>query len=159
MISDFFKPCKPEPSLTPAGNETGTDENVDPQTSNVLTSRSLIRSHSDMRSDAMFFNSTSLLSPDANLRQQQRPLQKSHSDISGLRTKNNAGGASTSRSFQPKLVPMMTMTAVNNNLCAPCNGDDNEERGPWTSEALDLFDWWPPGRPKPATNSNESGPS
>jgi hypothetical protein len=26
---------------------------------------------------------------------------------------------------------------------------DHEERGPWTSEALDLFDWWPPGRPKP----------
>ncbi|KAJ9211023.1 hypothetical protein DTO166G4_7415 [Paecilomyces variotii] len=25
----------------------------------------------------------------------------------------------------------------------------NEEKGPWTSEALDLFDWWPPGRPKP----------
>lgn len=25
----------------------------------------------------------------------------------------------------------------------------DEEKGPWTSEALDLFDWWPPGRPKP----------
>ncbi|EAW12854.1 uncharacterized protein ACLA_012820 [Aspergillus clavatus NRRL 1] len=24
------------------------------------------------------------------------------------------------------------------------------EQGPWTSEALDLFDFWPPGRPKPA---------
>lgn len=23
------------------------------------------------------------------------------------------------------------------------------EEGPWTSEALDLFDFWPPGRPKP----------
>ncbi|EAW18017.1 DNA helicase ZGRF1-like domain-containing protein [Aspergillus fischeri NRRL 181] len=23
------------------------------------------------------------------------------------------------------------------------------EQGPWTSEALDLFDFWPPGRPKP----------
>ncbi|KAJ5388584.1 hypothetical protein N7509_011125 [Penicillium cosmopolitanum] len=22
-------------------------------------------------------------------------------------------------------------------------------QGPWTSEALDLFDFWPPGRPKP----------
>ncbi|GAD97368.1 hypothetical protein NFIA_079580 [Paecilomyces variotii No. 5] len=24
-----------------------------------------------------------------------------------------------------------------------------DEKGPWTSEALDFFDWWPPGRPKP----------
>lgn len=23
------------------------------------------------------------------------------------------------------------------------------DQGPWTSEALDLFDFWPPGRPKP----------
>lgn len=26
----------------------------------------------------------------------------------------------------------------------------DDDQGPWTSEALDLFDWWPPGRPKPA---------
>ncbi|KAL4863266.1 hypothetical protein BDV12DRAFT_189825 [Aspergillus spectabilis] len=25
----------------------------------------------------------------------------------------------------------------------------HDEQGPWTSEALDLFDFWPPGRPKP----------
>ncbi|KAL4884092.1 hypothetical protein BJY04DRAFT_215528 [Aspergillus karnatakaensis] len=29
-------------------------------------------------------------------------------------------------------------------------GNGNDEQGPWTSEALDLFDFWPPGRPKPA---------
>ncbi|KAL4764571.1 uncharacterized protein BDW70DRAFT_129318 [Aspergillus foveolatus] len=27
--------------------------------------------------------------------------------------------------------------------------NDEPEQGPWTSEALDLFDFWPPGRPKP----------
>ncbi|KAL5002787.1 hypothetical protein BDV10DRAFT_84795 [Aspergillus recurvatus] len=27
--------------------------------------------------------------------------------------------------------------------------NDELEQGPWTSEALDLFDFWPPGRPKP----------
>ncbi|KAL5337129.1 hypothetical protein BJX70DRAFT_251605 [Aspergillus crustosus] len=27
--------------------------------------------------------------------------------------------------------------------------ESNGEQGPWTSEALDLFDFWPPGRPKP----------
>lgn len=27
--------------------------------------------------------------------------------------------------------------------------EGSDEQGPWTSEALDLFDFWPPGRPKP----------
>lgn len=27
--------------------------------------------------------------------------------------------------------------------------DGVHDQGPWTSEALDLFDFWPPGRPKP----------
>lgn len=27
--------------------------------------------------------------------------------------------------------------------------EPQEIEGPWTSEALDLFDFWPPGRPKP----------
>ena len=27
--------------------------------------------------------------------------------------------------------------------------EDAVEKGPWTVEALDLFDWWPPDRPKP----------
>ncbi|KAL4750584.1 hypothetical protein BDW72DRAFT_203851 [Aspergillus terricola var. indicus] len=27
--------------------------------------------------------------------------------------------------------------------------NDEHEQGPWTSEALDLFNFWPPGRPKP----------
>ncbi|KAL2813320.1 hypothetical protein BDW59DRAFT_154890 [Aspergillus cavernicola] len=27
--------------------------------------------------------------------------------------------------------------------------DSSDEQGPWTSEALDLFEFWPPGRPKP----------
>lgn len=30
--------------------------------------------------------------------------------------------------------------------------DTNNEQGPWTTEALDLFDFWPPGRPKPGCN-------
>ncbi|GES65946.1 hypothetical protein ATEIFO6365_0012033800 [Aspergillus terreus] len=33
---------------------------------------------------------------------------------------------------------------------SPLNGDeDTTQQGPWTSEAQDLFDFWPPGRPKP----------
>ncbi|KAL4967555.1 uncharacterized protein BDV14DRAFT_197919 [Aspergillus stella-maris] len=29
------------------------------------------------------------------------------------------------------------------------NRNEDQETGPWTEEALDLFDFWPPGRPKP----------
>lgn len=32
--------------------------------------------------------------------------------------------------------------------------EEPKEQGPWTSEALDLFDFWPAGRPKP-TERNE----
>lgn len=30
-----------------------------------------------------------------------------------------------------------------------CDPDGIQKQGPWTVEALDLFDFWPPGRPKP----------
>ncbi|KAL4806105.1 hypothetical protein BDV18DRAFT_138682 [Aspergillus unguis] len=47
-----------------------------------------------------------------------------------------------------------TINAISNRPLAatsPLNPttDLNDEQGPWTSEALDLFDFWPPGRPKP----------
>ncbi|KAL4953069.1 hypothetical protein BDW69DRAFT_166203 [Aspergillus filifer] len=32
---------------------------------------------------------------------------------------------------------------------ATANRNEDQETGPWTEEALDLFDFWPPGRPKP----------
>ncbi|KAL4817081.1 hypothetical protein BDW67DRAFT_175014 [Aspergillus spinulosporus] len=41
--------------------------------------------------------------------------------------------------------PIATRSPLN-----PINKQNDEhEQGPWTSEALDLFDFWPPGRPKP----------
>ncbi|OAX80916.1 hypothetical protein ACJ72_04745 [Emergomyces africanus] len=36
-----------------------------------------------------------------------------------------------------------------NQHVATCVDVDEEDQGPWTEEALDLFDWWPAGRPKP----------
>ncbi|KAI9929871.1 hypothetical protein ASPWEDRAFT_64759 [Aspergillus wentii DTO 134E9] len=60
-------------------------------------------------------------------------LQKSYSDPTALL---NATGV-TSRRAPPK-----------SPLGMPVN--NGPEKGPWTAEALDLFDFWPPGRPKPS---------
>lgn len=62
------------------------------------------------------------------------PLRKSLSDPSALNNKP---------SLQARPTPMRSaMSAV------PEEPEVHEE-GPWTAEALDLFDFWPPGRPKP----------
>ncbi|EEP79404.1 predicted protein [Uncinocarpus reesii 1704] len=64
-------------------------------------------------------------------------LQKSLSDTSMLRARPGL-----SRGLQTRLTTM-------GNTSAPSDTINEDEQGPWTSEALDLFDWWPPGRPKP----------
>lgn len=61
-------------------------------------------------------------------------LRKSYSDPTTLASANG---------FQNR-------TACSKSPLNGCNNDDtNLEQGPWTTEALDLFDFWPPGRPKP----------
>ncbi|KAL3495930.1 hypothetical protein BJX62DRAFT_145204 [Aspergillus germanicus] len=60
-------------------------------------------------------------------------LRKSYSDTSAI------------NSFQTR--PLTT--ATNSPLNPATDTTDDSEQGPWTSEALDLFDFWPPGRPKP----------
>jgi hypothetical protein len=63
------------------------------------------------------------------------PLRKSLSDPSALNNKP---------SLQARPTPMRNaMSAV------PEESGGVHEEGPWTAEALDLFDFWPPGRPKP----------
>lgn len=158
MISDFFKSSRPGPRQNSAGDETAGDENLYSQTSAIPhPPRSLTRSHSDMIPEpgapTTISNDAPVLPPEENP-QQQRSLQKSHSDLSSLRTNSNTSGPSAARGFQTKLAPMM-MTTANGNLSSAI--DDDRERGPWTSEALDLFDWWPPRRQKPAPNADETG--
>ena len=62
------------------------------------------------------------------------PLRKSLSDPTAL----------TSRPGLPARPTLIrdTLSAVPEQLT-------EFEEGPWTVEALDLFDFWPPGRPKP----------
>ncbi|GMG24845.1 unnamed protein product [Aspergillus oryzae] len=61
-------------------------------------------------------------------------LRKSYSDPTTLTAAT--GARSRSLPFESPL-----------NRCM--EEDEPREQGPWTSEALDLFDFWPPGRPKP----------
>lgn len=61
------------------------------------------------------------------------PLRKSLSDPTAL----------TARPMRPTLTRSALSTADEQ--------DEPPEEGPWTSEALDLFDFWPPGRPKPVS--------
>ncbi|KAL2013714.1 hypothetical protein VTN00DRAFT_1239 [Thermoascus crustaceus] len=64
----------------------------------------------------------------------QKIFRKSLSDPTVLRTTTGNRSRPVSNNGQ-------------SNIASNATDDD---QGPWTSEALDLFDWWPPGRPKPA---------
>jgi len=80
--------------------------------------------------------------PPAPDKQSSRGFQKSYSDPSAFHTAN---------SIQSRQLPSSTLE-----LLAEDSDEDEEQRrdqvqeeGPWTVEALDLFDFWPPGRPRP----------
>lgn len=62
------------------------------------------------------------------------PLRKSLSDPSALNNK-------------PSL--QVRPTSMRSAMSAVPEEPEVHEEGPWTAEALDLFDFWPPGRPKP----------
>ncbi|OGM42616.1 hypothetical protein ABOM_009582 [Aspergillus bombycis] len=61
-------------------------------------------------------------------------LRKSYSDPTAL---------TTATSVRPRSLPFKSPL----NRCI--EEEEPREQGPWTSEALDLFDFWPPGRAKP----------
>ncbi|OJJ85371.1 uncharacterized protein ASPGLDRAFT_34175 [Aspergillus glaucus CBS 516.65] len=80
--------------------------------------------------------------PPAPAKQSSRGFQKSYSDPAAFHTVN---------SIQSRQLPSSTL-----DLLVEEDSDEEEqtqdrvqEQGPWTVEALDLFDFWPPERPKP----------
>lgn len=62
------------------------------------------------------------------------PLRKSLSDPSALANKPT----------------LQTRPTLMRSAMTTIPEPEETDEGPWTSEALDLFDFWPPGRPKPA---------
>ncbi|KAI1965985.1 hypothetical protein LOZ58_000886 [Ophidiomyces ophidiicola] len=124
-ISDFFKPSQSQALVTPDEQDRiGPPERLKQISRSNSDSTSL--THSKSR------DSTGVIP------RQKECLQKSLSDTSSLRNRLNE----PCRSIQTRLM------TTNDDLPLD-GGTEDEEQGPWTSEALDLFDWWPPGRPKP----------
>ncbi|KAJ5512614.1 hypothetical protein N7463_002166 [Penicillium fimorum] len=79
--------------------------------------------------DGSGFKSPSMIKRLAAKRSLDSPLRKSISDPTALTTRQvKAGGIFHTANME----------------------DEPKEQGPWTSEALDLFDFWPVGRPKPS---------
>lgn len=75
--------------------------------------------------------------------QPQRNLQKAHSDPSAFLT---VGGTSIPRPLSPCPEERVSHQSHGHDQ----NQDQNQvqDQGPWTCEAMDLFDFWPPGRLK-----------
>lgn len=138
-IVDFF-----QPSQAPAEAPSDYKENSG-QSAQI---RTLLRSLSNVESGAPQIGASSrnpppipAAVPGAGSASRSRPaargLPKSVSDTSALRTR-------------PSSRPLQTRLMMTSNI-RPVDAVEEEEDkgGPWTVEALDLFDWWPPGRPKP----------
>lgn len=77
--------------------------------------------------------------PTTAIKRSERVFRKSHSDTNALRNLDNANKG-LSR-------PLATTGPPRNQRNV---GIVKTESGPWTADALDFFDWWPPGRPIPA---------
>lgn len=71
----------------------------------------------------------------------QRNLQKAHSDPSAFLT---VGGTSMTRALSP--CPEEPVPHPHHGQSQ--NQNQVQDQGPWTCEAMDLFDFWPPGRLK-----------
>lgn len=76
--------------------------------------------------------------PTMAIKRSERVFRKSHSDTNALRNLDNANNG-LSR-------PLATTGPPRNQRNI---GTVKTESGPWTADALDFFDWWPPGRPMP----------
>ncbi|KAL2362952.1 hypothetical protein RJZ56_004130 [Blastomyces dermatitidis] len=87
-----------------------------------------------------------------------KPLQKALSDASTVLGRTTTPSTTAA-------VPAQTAPRTRQSLLAPkrnqhvatCVDVDEEDQGPWTEEALDLFDWWPPGRAKPERKGERVG--
>ncbi|KAJ5836544.1 hypothetical protein N7447_002570 [Penicillium robsamsonii] len=83
----------------------------------------------DEMTDGSGFKSPPMIKRLAGKRSLDSPLRKSISDPTALTARQvRAGGSFHTANME----------------------DEPKEQGPWTSEALDLFDFWPAGRPKPS---------
>lgn len=116
---------------------------------NALTGNpTLRRSHSDLSAmlpdSHLTVSATDTFVPEpvgdahsmpAVRRNETKPFRKSYSDTTALRNAD-----------QHRHGPSLPVATSRPAKMEPIHHSD---RGPWTVDALDFFDWWPPGRPKP----------
>lgn len=121
--------------------ESRSDENAD------MEKHALMRSHSDMSSmlpdscpvvtapDTRVRELVGEVNAPASRRNEPKVFRKSHSDTTALRNTD-----------QHRHGPSLPVATRRPPRTEPIPESD---KGPWTAEAWDFFDWWPPGHPKP----------
>ncbi|KAJ5441896.1 hypothetical protein N7445_004903 [Penicillium cf. griseofulvum] len=113
------EPLEQQPAVAP-GDSSVSNEEFMPSSSTQFILDEMI--------DGSGFKSPSTIKRLTEKRSLVSPLRKSISDPTAMTARHvRAGGQFRAASTE----------------------DGPKEQGPWTSEALDLFDFWPAGRPKP----------
>lgn len=148
-IDNFFKPSARNSKVSE--NENGDPPRENQGTSNYSrdtegSTRSLLRSNSDTSPLVGHRTDKGTASPQLHNPSEvvhkipARSLQKTTSDTSTLKPLPKPKHQAVLASNKDRFVD-----------AARLGEEKEEEQGPWTTEALDLFDWWPAGRTKPNT--------
>lgn len=145
-------------AASPAGIDLSDDDSLSPpqvdieqhsdETSHTENPTTLMRSHSDLSSMLPDSHPT-VSAPDTRVpdlveeanpapaarRTQPKLFRKSYSDTTALRNAD-----------QHRHGPSLPVATSRPARTEPIH---ESNKGPWTAEAWDFFDWWPPGHPKP----------
>ncbi|OJD10900.1 hypothetical protein ACJ73_09665, partial [Blastomyces percursus] len=97
--------------------------------------------------------------PEQNLTAppQPKPLHKALSDASSVLGRTTTPSTTTAAAPPVPRIRQSLLAPKRKQHVATCVDVDEEDQGPWTEEALDLFDWWPPGRAKPEWKGGRVG--
>lgn len=144
-------------AASPGGIDLSNDDSSSPPRVNIeprnhesanMEKHTLMRSHSDM-SSMLPDSCPAVTAPDTRIRElvgeanpapaarrnEPKVFRKSYSDTTAL---HNAD--------QHRHGPSLPVATRRPPRTEPI---PESEKGPWTAEAWDFFDWWPPGNPKP----------
>jgi hypothetical protein len=144
-------------AVSPGGIYVSSDDSSSPPRVNIeqpsdesahTEKHALMRSHSDL-SSMLPDSHPAVPAPDTLIpelvgdanpapparRNEPKLFRKSYSDTTALRNAD-----------QHRHGPSLPVATSRPARMEPIHESD---KGPWTAEAWDFFDWWPPGRPKP----------
>lgn len=157
VIRETEPPVRQQPSSSQPTNIPMNRKGTIPKAANSTSASSVPLSESprNSRTSAPFTEQRSSLA-DSQLQPESGQLVGPHDAIEtpNQRVKRSldaplrkAISDPTALTARPSLqAPASTSGSL---LSAVAESGIDQEQGPWTAEALDLFDFWPPGRPKP----------